>query len=593
MITLLLLIPIIGSMLLLPINNNELRMKQIALTTSLINLFISLFIWYQFDSNITQYQFVSDFSYLNLYHLNFGVDSISIYFVLLTTFVTPIALLSNYTTITNNLKYFLISFLILESLQICAFVSLDLLLFYIFFESAKWSGLSLLCFKLSNSGDSLKLMIPNYSWKAISGWSNYSGKVTSHKMSENEMGNRGSKSIKGYKSLVVKEQRVDGSYFGSILYPELRCTLMGGESNYQISNPSNQFIIQTKTFYTHSPLREKLIHHSLMEKTQNSLPLQPKGAVIKPSLRLDPWNVTGFTDAEGCFGLYIYKNTALKIGWYVFLDFKITLHERDKDILDQIQNYFGVGSVFNHSEQSKQYGLKSIKDLQIIIAHFDKFPLITQKINDYRLFKRAFDIIINKEHLTKEGLDKLIQIKCSMNKGLPSELVVAFPQIKNLRSVIIKEAEPNKILDPNWLSGFASGEGSFQVDIKKNKTGYEVVLRFSIGQQARDEQLLRSIIDYLNCGRVQKKINKKYNKEYFEFRVEKFADIDTKIIPFFVKYTIVGQKLLDFQDFCKVAKLMKEKAHITIEGLNEIRKIKERMNTARSVNTLEKKKKFV
>ena len=135
MITLLLLIPIIGSMLLLPINNNELRMKQIALTTSLINLFISLFIWYQFDSNITQYQFVSDFSYLNLYHLNFGVDSISIYFVLLTTFVTPIALLSNYTTITNNLKFFLISFLILESLQICAFVSLDLLLFYIFFES--------------------------------------------------------------------------------------------------------------------------------------------------------------------------------------------------------------------------------------------------------------------------------------------------------------------------------------------------------------------------------------------------------------------------------------------------------------------------
>lgn len=135
MITLLLLIPIIGSLFLLLINEDELKMKQIALTTSLINLFISLFIWYQFDSNITQYQFVSDFSYLNLYHLNFGVDSISIYFVLLTTFVTPIALLSNYTTITNNLKFFLISFLILESLQICAFVSLDLLLFYIFFES--------------------------------------------------------------------------------------------------------------------------------------------------------------------------------------------------------------------------------------------------------------------------------------------------------------------------------------------------------------------------------------------------------------------------------------------------------------------------
>nr|UEX92958.1 NADH dehydrogenase subunit 4 [Marasmius crinis-equi] len=137
MISLLLLIPIIGSILLLPIkeSSNQLKMKQIALTTSLINFFISLFMWYQFDSNITQYQFVTEFNHLNLYHLNFGVDSISLYFVLLTTFVTPVALLSNYTNITNNLKTFLISFLILESLQICAFVSLDLLLFYIFFES--------------------------------------------------------------------------------------------------------------------------------------------------------------------------------------------------------------------------------------------------------------------------------------------------------------------------------------------------------------------------------------------------------------------------------------------------------------------------
>jgi NADH-ubiquinone oxidoreductase chain 4 len=110
-------------------------MKQIALTTSLINLFVSLFIWFQFDSNTTQFQFVSEFNQLNYCHLNFGIDGISIYFVLLTTFVTPIALLSNYTNINKNLKLFLISFLLLETLQICAFVSLDLLLFYVFFES--------------------------------------------------------------------------------------------------------------------------------------------------------------------------------------------------------------------------------------------------------------------------------------------------------------------------------------------------------------------------------------------------------------------------------------------------------------------------
>lgn len=136
MITLLILIPIIGTIILLPMEStSQIQMRKIALLTSLINFFISLFIWYSFDSNTTQYQFVSEFNSLQFCHLNFGIDGISLYFVLLTTFVTPIAILSNYSNITTNVKLFLVSLLLLESLQICAFVSLDLLLFYIFFES--------------------------------------------------------------------------------------------------------------------------------------------------------------------------------------------------------------------------------------------------------------------------------------------------------------------------------------------------------------------------------------------------------------------------------------------------------------------------
>ena len=593
---------------------------NIALFFSLLNLLVSVIMWYFFNNNYaehielgTQFQFIFEIN-----HFSFGVDGISIFFVLLTTFITPIAIFSSYelyvstkgtkdgeASDTTKLKIFLISLLLLESLQICAFVSLDLLLFYIFFESAKWTGISLLCLQLPNSGKVLKLLVPSHNLKVMSGWTNHSGTVTSQKICENKMGNRGSKSIVSLskiKNTFVKEQRVDGSYFEPLLYSKLRCTLMGCESNYQISNPSKQFIIQTRSFYTHS---KKLVHQTLPAfiegkvETQKFSLYQHEGSsvtVIKPKLKLDPWEVTGFTDGEGCFGLYIYENIASKIGWYVFLDFKITLHERDKDILYQIQKFFGVGGVFNHGEQTKQYGIKSIKDQQMIIAHFDKFPLMTQKVNDYILFKKAFDIIINKEHLTKEGLDKLIAIKCSMNKGLPPKLVIAFPHIKLNSLITVTESvmagtgtiytnpSTKQILDPNWLSGFASGEGSFQVDIKKNKTfkqGHQVLLRFSIGQQARDEELLRSFMNYWNCGKVQKKTNKKYNKEYFEFRVEKFADIDTKIIPFFIKYPIIGQKQLDFQDFCQIAKLMREKAHITIEGFNEILKIKERMNTGR------------
>jgi NADH-ubiquinone oxidoreductase chain 4 len=139
MLSLLLLIPIIGSLLLLTIPENsienKIRMKRITLITMIINFIISIYIWLEFDSNTSQYQFVYEFIDLSYCHLNIGIDGVSLYFVLLTTFISPIAVLSNYNNINKNLKYFLISFLLLETLQIGVFVVLDLILFYIFFES--------------------------------------------------------------------------------------------------------------------------------------------------------------------------------------------------------------------------------------------------------------------------------------------------------------------------------------------------------------------------------------------------------------------------------------------------------------------------
>jgi len=139
MISLLLLIPVLGSLILIPIKEDSIKsqslMKNIALITSLINFLVSIFMWIEFDSSTTQYQFVYEFNQLSFCQFNVGIDGISLYFVILTAFVTPIAILSDYTSITKNIKYFLISFLMLETLQIFAFVSLDLLLFYVFFES--------------------------------------------------------------------------------------------------------------------------------------------------------------------------------------------------------------------------------------------------------------------------------------------------------------------------------------------------------------------------------------------------------------------------------------------------------------------------
>jgi NADH-ubiquinone oxidoreductase chain 4 len=149
MLQLLLIIPLLGAAALLPFStdaksssfagylglNSEARMKQVALFTSLVNFIISLIMWAQFDSSVSHYQFQEEFTQISFCHLHLGIDGISLYFVLLTTFITPICILSNWHDIKVGLKYFLIAFLVLETLQIAVFVVLDLLLFYIFFES--------------------------------------------------------------------------------------------------------------------------------------------------------------------------------------------------------------------------------------------------------------------------------------------------------------------------------------------------------------------------------------------------------------------------------------------------------------------------
>jgi hypothetical protein len=64
-----------------------------------------------------------------------------------------------------------------------------------------------------------------------------------------------------------------------------------------------------------------------------------------------------------------------------------------------------------------------------VIEHFNNYPLRTQKYADFLLFKKAFDLVNNKEHLTEAGLRKLISIRASLNKGLPKRLEAAFPNI--------------------------------------------------------------------------------------------------------------------------------------------------------------------
>jgi len=141
LLTSLLLIPIIGIFIISAIKTYELPfinikyIKTIALITSTVNLFVSLIVFIFFDFSNNQYQFVQEYHQISYFDFYLGLDGLSIYFVLLTTIITPIALLSNWTSISENVKSYVIIILLLETLLLAVFLVLDILLFYIFFES--------------------------------------------------------------------------------------------------------------------------------------------------------------------------------------------------------------------------------------------------------------------------------------------------------------------------------------------------------------------------------------------------------------------------------------------------------------------------
>jgi hypothetical protein len=100
-----------------------------------------------------------------------------------------------------------------------------------------------------------------------------------------------------------------------------------------------------------------------------------------------------------------------------------------------------------------------------------------------------------------------------------------------------------------------------------------------VTQHSRDELLLRSFIPYLGCGQYSKRSGK--NSPAGDYLVTKLEDITEKIIPFFDKYPLQGTKSNDYIDFVKIMEIMKKKGHLTVEGLDQIKKIKAGMNQGR------------
>ncbi len=133
----LILLPSIGALFLLFSKDQSSNTgKYVALFTSYVNFLISIYLWFLFDPNSSNFQFVEEREWLKGFiNYKVGIDGISILFIILTTFVTPLCIISVNNTIKNRLRDFLIAILVMESFMLGVFCSLDLVIFYLFFEA--------------------------------------------------------------------------------------------------------------------------------------------------------------------------------------------------------------------------------------------------------------------------------------------------------------------------------------------------------------------------------------------------------------------------------------------------------------------------
>ena len=126
--------------------------------------------------------------------------------------------------------------------------------------------------------------------------------------------------------------------------------------------------------------------------------------------------VVGFVDGEGCFHIGINKNQEMTLGIQVLPEFTVVQHEVDQQVLYALKDYFGCGVVRKNHGTRLSYRVRGHENLlQKILPFFEKHQLKTKKRVDFAKFRKVVLLMEKKEHLTLDGLEKIRQIKTTMN----------------------------------------------------------------------------------------------------------------------------------------------------------------------------------
>ena len=146
-------------------------------------------------------------------------------------------------------------------------------------------------------------------------------------------------------------------------------------------------------------------------------------------LKMIGW-IVGITDGEGCFSVSINRNPTTKLGCQILPEFVVTQGEKSLSALNKMKKYFKCGRIFinrrhdNHKEDIYRYCVRSINDLRTtIIPFFEVNKLMTGKRRDFIYFSKVVDLMVNKKHLSRKGVERIGRIIQRMNsKKIPTFL---------------------------------------------------------------------------------------------------------------------------------------------------------------------------
>ena len=280
----------------------------------------------------------------------------------------------------------------------------------------------------------------------------------------------------------------------------------------------------------------------------------------------------------------IFKSKTAAIGWTIEPSFIITLHKKDIELLNKIQSFFGVGIVSTWGDKDARYRVRSKNSLLVIISHFNKYPLQTTKAKNFVLFCSILDLMIKKGHVNIEGFLIIASLINRLNNPLsPSllenlSLLGELPNTETVLKLAYEKSSLSENLDPWWISGFTTGEGSFTYSRRnRKKADGEIVkdytLVYEVSQRSDSLHVLNSIAKHFEHGRVYSE-----TRGVSKYRLVTRDQILDTLVPFFEKYPLEGNKNMQYELWIQIVKLLQttgrsEQRNISVDEL--IKKLSE------------------